>query len=154
MTAPMDSKVGVTEVLGSHRFEADEIIRFASKYDPQRFHIDEEAARQSQYGRLCASGWHTASTFMRVLIANRDRQPPNGDRLGIVEYGPSPGIRDLKWLKPVYAGDTITYSYTTTGIRPTASRPGWSLLTSRSEAHNQDGEKVMECTHAALVRVE
>ncbi len=153
MTTPLSARLGVTEIIGSHRFEADEIVRFASKYDPQPFHLSEEAARRSHFGRLCASGWHTASTFMRLVIEAREKAVAAGGDGGIAEYGPSPGFRDLKWMKPVYAGDTITYTRTLLNIRPSATRPGWSILNARVEAHNQDGAAVMECVSTVLVRV-
>ncbi len=153
MTTQLAAKFGVTEIIGSHRFETDEIIRFASRYDPQPFHLSEDAARRSQFGRLCASGWHTASTFMRLTIEARNKAAATGGAGEIAEYGPSPGFRDLRWLKPVYAGDTITYSRTLLDIRPSATRPGWSILNARVEAHNQDGAIVMECISTVLVRV-
>src|SRR4051795_7358449 len=107
-----DIGVGERTAVGSHTFGADEIKLFAAQFDPQPFHMDEAAAAKSHFGALCASGWHTVSMWMRlrVLYAQKDdaaraaRGEPNA------KGGSSPGFRELKWLKPVYAGDTITYA--------------------------------------------
>jgi acyl dehydratase len=147
-------RIGETITLGSHTFTAEEIKAFASKYDPQRFHVDEAQAKKSVFGRLCASGWHTCAVWMKVNLAWREDLDPRpwtgpGDK---PEFGPSPGISGLKWLRPVYVGDTITFARRATGHRPLASRPGWRLLTLQAEAHNQDGEKVLEFDNAVLVK--
>lgn len=145
-------RIGQTLVLGAHTFTADEIKAFALKYDPQRFHIDEEAARNSIFGGLCASGWHTASMWMHFNVANyfseaelaRLARPPG------VRFGPSPGLRNLRWLKPVYVGDTITYTRTAAAHRVLTKRPGWHLLTYRNEAFNQDDARVLEFESSAI----
>jgi acyl dehydratase len=149
-------QVGVTLTLGSHRFEADAIKAFAQKFDPQPFHLDEEAARNSVFGRLCASGWHTAATWMKYnLKARADAGPPSWDGPGPAPvFGPSPGLRDLKWLKPVYAGETVTFTRTCTGHRPMASRPGWRLLSARAEGFDSTGDKVIQFDNAVLVQTE
>ena len=95
--------IGRTITLGAHKFEADEIKAFAKKYDPQIFHVDEEAAKKSVLGGLCASGWHTAATWMKYNLEKRMesegvRWTGPGPQ---PEFGPSPGFRNLKWLKPV-----------------------------------------------------
>ena len=147
--------IGITMELGQHIFEADEIKEFASRYDPQLFHIDEEAGRRSVFGALCASGWHTAARWMRANIDahQRNTDGEEGPGKGAV-LGPSPGFENLKWLKPVYVGDTISFTRTPIGHRPLRSRPGWRLLTSQCEAHNQHGETVMRFQSSALVKVE
>ena len=144
---------GVEHDLGTHTFEADEIIAFATKYDPQRFHVDPEAAKKSNFGALCASGWHTTAVWMRLNVEDiknevlsaiaRGEQPP--------QFGPSPGFENLKWLKPVYAGDTIRFTRTINGIKALQSRPGWSMMQMSSAAYNQKGEKVLEFDSAALI---
>ena len=135
---------GETTFLGSYTFEPAEIVRFARAYDPQPFHVDPEAARQSLFGDLCASGWHTAAAWMKLMIGHRDRHRREAERagLGAPRLGPSPGFKNLKWSKPVYAGDTITYSSAITGTRPSASRPGWGLAFHRNSGVNQYGEEV------------
>ncbi len=148
--------VGTTFELGSHTFSADEIKEFARKYDPQPFHVDEAAARQSVFGGLCASGWHTAAMWMRYNLKVREdagdtRWDGPGPR---PEFGPSPGFQNLKWLKPVFAGDTITFTRRAVGHRALASRPGWRVLTIVCAGHNQGGEPVLEFESAVLVKVE
>lgn len=143
-----------TTTLGSHTFEPEEIKTFARKYDPQPFHVDEAAAERSVFGRLCASGWHTAAMWMRYNLKRREDM---GDRPWHgagprPEFGPSPGFTDLKWLKPVYAGDTITFTRTALNHRAMSSRPGWRILTIRCEAHNQDGAPVLTFDSAVLVK--
>lgn len=131
--------------LGTHLFTADEIIRFARKFDPQPFHLDEEAAKQSVLGGLCASGWHTASLWMRYNLKAMRAEPGP-------QFGPSPGIKNLKWIKPAYAGSEISYFRTSKDLRPLASRPGWSMLGGLAEAENQDGELVLSFETAVLVK--
>ncbi|HTV68595.1 MAG TPA: MaoC family dehydratase [Rhizobiaceae bacterium] len=147
-------RIGITTTLGSHTFEADEIKAFARKYDPQPFHIDEEAARRSVFKKLCASGWHTASMWMKYnLITRTDlRERWNGPG-PMPEYGPSPGFKDLKWLKPVYAGETITFTRTALEHRAMASRPGYRIVSIRAEAFDSTGDKVIEFSNAVLVKV-
>jgi len=146
--------LGETITLGSHTFEAGEIKEFAGKYDPQPFHLDEEAARSSVFGRLCASGWHTAAMWMRYNLQRRqdaDSTPWEGDGPR-PEFGPSPGFEKLRWMKPVYAGDTITFTRRAVGHRALASRPGWRLLTIICAAQDEAGNPVMEFESAVLVK--
>lgn len=136
--------LGETIELGSHTFTADEIVAFASKYDPQPFHLTQEAAEKSIYGSLCASGWHTIAVWMRHNAAGFagtiERSKAHGEP---IEYGPAAGLKDLRWLRPVYVGDTISFTRTPRTLRPLASRPGWHLLSSDCAAVNQNGETVM-----------
>jgi len=139
-----DLVIGETEELGSYTFEPDDIIGFARQFDPQRFHVDPEAARHSLFGGLCASGWHTAGIWMKLMVAYRDRirayALAHGGRPA--RLGPSPGFTNMKWLKPVYAGDTITYRTTVTSKRASASRPGWGLVFHYNTGVNQHGDEV------------
>jgi acyl dehydratase len=139
-----DLIIGETEELGSYTFLSDDIIGFAKQYDPQPFHVDAEAAKSSLFGALCASGWHTASVWMKHMVGHRDRirayALAHGQRPA--RLGPSPGFSNLKWLKPVYAGDTITYRTTVTAKRPSASRPEWGLVFHHNTGTNQHGEEV------------
>jgi acyl dehydratase len=139
-----DLLIGETEELGSHTFTPDDIVRFARQFDPQRFHVDAEAAKHSLFGGLCASGWHTASAWMKQMVGHRDRIRAYALSRGEqpARLGPSPGFSNLKWLKPVYAGDTITYRTTVTAKRPSASRPGWGLVFHHNTGTNQHGEAV------------
>jgi acyl dehydratase len=154
MTLDEYFRLGETITLGSHRFEADEIKAFAAKYDPQRFHMDEKEAEHSVFGRLCASGWHTAATWMKYNLARRE-DAATGEWAGPgpqPKFGPSPGFQNLKWLKPVYAGETITFTRRALAHRALASRPGWRLLTIVCEAHDSTGAKVLEFESAVLVK--
>jgi acyl dehydratase len=140
-----DMRVGERTELGSHTFTADEIKAFAQRYDPQRFHVDELAAARSHFGALCASGWHTTAVFMRHFV---DAERREADKLRAhdetpAREGPSPGIRDLRWLKPVYAGDTISFAREVTELRETTRRPGWGLMVARNTGTNQNGELVL-----------
>ena len=139
-----DLVIGEAEELGTYTFESDDIIRFARQFDPQRFHVDAEAAKDSLFGGLCASGWHTASVWMKLMVEYRSRIRTNALAHGArpARLGPSPGFKDLKWRKPVYAGDTLTYRSTVTGKRVSNSRPGWGLVFHHNSATNQHGEEV------------
>ncbi|MGV8938893.1 MAG: MaoC family dehydratase [Allorhizobium sp.] len=139
-------------VIGSKLFTAEDIIRFAEKFDPQPFHLDEEAAKNYVFGALCASGWHTCAQWMRVFLNFLATEEMRLKAEGIAppKLGPSPGFRDLSWLKPVFAGDTITYSVTMLESRPLASRPGWLINTNRSEGVNQNDEPVLRFTGSVL----
>jgi acyl dehydratase len=129
-----DFKVGETVEMGSHRFSAQEIVEFGRQFDPQPFHVDPEAARESFYGELIASGWHTCSIAMRLMCdsyVNRTRS------MG------SPGVDNIHWLAPVKAGDTLTYRRTVLEARASRSRPDAGLMRTRWEALNQDGVRVL-----------
>lgn len=136
--------------LGGHTFSAEEIIRFGKLYDPQYFHVDEEAAKHSHFGSLVASGWHTVSVGHRkmvdALFAEEERLRALGREPGV--SGPSPGVNKMEFKAPVRPGDTVTYTLTVTGKRPSNSIPGWGLLFNTLDAVNQRGELVY---HAELV---
>ncbi|MFL5145794.1 MAG: dehydratase, partial [Microvirga sp.] len=114
---------------------------------------DPDAARRSFFGGLIASGWHTGSAWMSRLVERRTRQRDaalaRGERP--VNFGPSPGFRDLKWLKPVHAGDTLTFRTTVVDKRVSASRPDWGLVLSQGTGHNQAGELVYAFNGAGFV---
>ncbi|MEO9527043.1 MaoC family dehydratase [Roseibium sp.] len=142
MTAFFDDiEVGDTLDLGAHTFTREEIIRFAEKYDPQAFHLSEEGAARTHFGRLCASGWHTAAVFMKLWVAACKTLDDAERAAGRTpaRLGPSPGFEDLKWIKPVYAGDTLRYRHVVTGKTESRSRPEWGLVHFDMSAVNQDG---------------
>ena len=120
--------------MGSHTFTEDDIIAFARQFDPQPFHVDPDAAKRSFFGGLIASGWHTCSVAMRLMV---DKYVGKSASLG------SPGVDNVRWLKPVRAGDTISYRRITLAVRPSASKPQVGVIQSRWEGYNQHGEKVM-----------
>lgn len=151
----LEDNLGKNLVIGSYTFTPEEIIEFARKYDPQPFHLDAEAARNSVFGGLCASGWHTTAVFMKLNVASIVQATKDALKRGETPptFGPSPGFENLRWPKPVYAGDTITYKRMVHAIRPMASRPGWSMLTMTTTAHNQNGEEVLSFDNAAMVKL-
>jgi acyl dehydratase len=148
-----DIQVGECRMIGSHTFTAEEIKRFASAYDPQRFHVDETAAKESHFGGLVASGWHTAAVWMKLNIRDMQRKTQERRAAGIpiAGFGPSPGFDDMKWLKPVFAGDTITFENVVVAKRESRSRPGWGLLSTRNVGRNQSGEEAFAFTAHVFV---
>jgi acyl dehydratase len=139
-------------VLGEKHFDEAGIIAFAKDYDPQYFHIDVAAAKDSPFGGLIASGWQTAACWMRLLVDFRMGQVAASHEAGTapVKLGPSPGFSDARWVKPVFSGDTITCATTLLEARPSASRPGWGLARSHNTGVNQRGELVFEFTSAVF----
>ena len=117
------------------------------------FHIDEEAGARSHFGALCASGWHTAAMWMRLMIDHRrgmvEAARARGEPVAMI--GPALGFRELKWLKPVYVGDTIEYSSEVIETRVSNSRPGFGLMTTRAGGVNQKGETVLSFVSTIFV---
>jgi len=148
-----DINVGDRMELGSHTFSAEDIKTFAAQYDPQAFHMDEVAAAKSHFGALCASGWHTVAVWMRLRIdyANREDAERAARGEALAKGGPSPGFRELKWLKPVYVGDTITYVSEVADKRASQSRPGWGLVFALNTGTNQKGEVVLSFIGSGFV---
>lgn len=130
-----DLEPGSVRDLGSVSVDAEQIKEFAARYDPQPFHLDDEAGRQSMFGGLAASGWQTACLAMRLTVDNMLRHTAS---MG------SPGLESLKWLKPVYPGDLLHLKHTILESRPLKSRPDTGLVRSRWEMFNQHGDKVLE----------
>ena len=129
-----DIPVGEVHQLGSHTFTREEIVAFARQFDPQPFHLDEEPARCSPFGGLVASGWHTASVCMRLLVVGLGLD-------GLASMG-SPGVDTLRWLKPVRPGDTLTLRTEVVEKNPSSKLDRGSVRT-RHEAYNQRGELVL-----------
>jgi len=148
-----DIVIGARHELGSYTFTAERIKAFASKYDPQPFHLDEEAGRKSLFGGLAASGWHTAAACMRVGVDSRrlaaERAKSRGD--DVVAGGPSPGFKNLRWPKPVLAGDTVTFFSEVMSKRATVTRPRWGLVFVLNTGENQRGELVFSFEASAFV---
>ena len=140
-----DIEIGARRELGSYTFTADEIKRFARQFDPQPFHLDEEAAKRSHFGALVASGWHTASVFMKL-----QSKMINETGADVRMSGPSPGYRNLRWLKPVFAGDTLTYATEIVSKRELATRREWGIVFTHITALNQRGELVYEFEGSVL----
>jgi acyl dehydratase len=128
-----DFKVGNTIELGSRTLTEEEIISFAKEYDPQPFHIDKAAAEKSMFGGIIASGWQTCGIMMRMLVDGYLREAAS---LG------SPGVDEIRWLKPVRPGDTLSVSITTVESRPSSSKPDRGVVVNTWQATNQRGEVV------------
>ncbi len=139
-----DMPVGDRREFGSFTFTADEIKRFARQYDPQRFHLSEEEGRKSLFGGLAASGWHVAAVCMRLLVLDTQRRDREAEARGeaVAVGGPSPGFRELRWIKPVLAGDTIAFAGVIETARASDSRPEWGIVEFRNTGTNQRGELV------------
>ncbi len=128
--------------LGSRTITAEAIVAFAREFDPQPFHLDEEAAKRSIYGGLLASGWHTGAIMMRLLC--------DGLLHDTVSLG-SPGIDEMRWLKPVRPGDTLSARMTVLEAMPSRSKPDRGVLRTLTEMRNQHGEVVMTVRGLSLL---
>ncbi len=148
-----DIRVGDRVELGSHRFTTEDIKVFARQFDPQPFHVDEGEGARSHFGGLVASGWHTASMWMRKLVDYRRREAEamraRGERLP--QIGPSPGFRDLRWYKPVFVGDTVSYAFEVIEMRVSQSRPDRGIINMLGSGINQDGVRVISFQSATFV---
>ncbi len=129
-----DFAVGDRLDLGNIDVSEADILRFAREFDPQPFHVDAEAAAQSMFGGLIASGWHTCALTMRLLVDGLLSQSAS---LG------SPGIEQIRWVRPVRPGDTLSARIVVLGLRPSQSRPERGTVKIRTEVTNQQGEEVM-----------
>jgi acyl dehydratase len=138
-----DLQPGSTRELGSITVTAEEIKEFAGQFDPQPFHVDELAGRRSIFGNLCASGWHTCALAMKLTVENFLNESSS---MG------SPGLENLRWLKPVYPGDTLTLKHSITESRPLRKRPDTGLVRALWEMYNQNGEKVMQMEGYGMFR--
>jgi acyl dehydratase len=147
-----DVVVGDESPLGSHRFTRDEMVAFASQWDPQPFHVDEAAARSSMFGSLVASGWHTGCVAMRLIVDARkafeDARRSRGE--ATPPLGVSPGMRNLRWPVPTRPGDELTYHSEVLDKRET-KRPQWGLVHLRTRGVNQNGELAISFESWAFV---
>ena len=130
-----DFAVGTVREFGGMKLEKADIIRFAKDWDPQPFHVDEEAAKRSPYGGLIASGWQTCAAAMRMCC--------DAYLLDAASVG-SPGVESVRWVKPVRPGDTLKVRLEVLEARPLKSKPGVGLVKNRWQLFNQDGEEVMQ----------
>jgi len=129
-----DLPVGLVREFGAYHVTREAVLAFAREFDQQPFHLDDAAAEASLFGRLAASGWHTCAMAMRIMC--------DGYLLEAASLG-SPGIENLKWLKPVYPGDTLSIRLSVLESRPMASRPGIGLTRSHWDVINQAGDIVL-----------
>ncbi|WP_417317975.1 MaoC family dehydratase [Erythrobacter aureus] len=139
-----DIEIGRERAFGHYEVTREEVMEFASKYDPQSFHLDEEAAAQTHFGRLSASGWHTCSMTMAMMVENMKQEKSAG--LG------SPGIDHLRWKKPVYPGDTLRCETEVIEKRRSQSRPEMGIFKTRIRTLNQHDEVVLEMQSNGLIR--
>ena len=128
-----DFSVGQQLDMGSRHVTEGEIIVFAHQFDPQPFHVDQDAAAVSMFGGIIASGWHTCSMMMRLVTDNLLNRSSS---LG------SPGLDSVRWLKPVRGGDTLSVAYIVQDVRPSVSKPDRGVVVSLWQATNQHGEIV------------
>ena len=148
-----DLEIGQRRELGSFTFTAELIKNFAAQFDPQRFHLDEEEGRKSLFGGLAASGWHVGSVCMKLLVADGQRQSKEAAARGekVAIWGPSPGFRELRWIKPVLAGDTIRFASEIETLRSSEKRPEWGIAQARNTGTNQRGDMVFSLLATAFV---
>lgn len=138
-----DLQPGSVRELGTVQPTAEDIKDFAEQFDPQPFHLDEVAGRNSIFGNLCASGWHTCAMAMRLSVENFLN---DSSSMG------SPGLESLRWLKPVYPGDTLSLRHTITEARALRTRADIGLVRASWEMFNQDGEKVLHMEGYGMFR--
>lgn len=138
-----DIAVGDTARFGSHIVDRDEVLDFARRYDPQPFHLSDAAAARTHFGRLAASGWHSCAMTMAMLVAQMEVDP-------IASLGAA-GIDELRWLRPVYPGDTLRCETEVVETRPSRSRPEMGTVRSRMTVYNQDEVAVLRFVAITLV---
>lgn len=139
-----DIELGQTLQLGSYTFTEEEIISFGTKYDPQYFHIDPEAAKGSHFGGLVASGFHMGAVWMKLMVAYRTAQiAKQGNPQVSSTRGVSPGFLKMRWPNPVRPGDTITYTTTTFDKVELKSRPHLGIIRTKNTGINQNGKTVL-----------
>jgi acyl dehydratase len=140
-----DLEVGAVRRFGRYEVTREEVLEFAGKYDPQPFHLDDEAAAKTHFGRLAASGWHTCAMTMAMMVESRKEEPVA--TLGAI------GIDELRWLKPVHPGDVLSCESELLEKRRSASKPEMGILKSRTATFNQHGEKVLEMVSIIMIRI-
>lgn len=140
-----DLEPGEVQRFGRYEVTREEVVAFAGSYDPQPFHLSDEAAAETHFGRLSASGWHTCAMTMRMVVDNLSAQGQAG--LG------SPGVDELRWHKPVYPGDTLRCESQLLGKKRSRSRPEMGSFRSTMKVYNQNDELVMSFTSIGLIRV-
>ena len=139
-----DLEVGKETYFGNYEVTRDEVLDFARKYDPQPFHLSDEAAAKTYFGRLAASGWHTCAMTMSVIVRHFGQEPQAG--LG------SPGVDELRWLRPVYPGDTLHVRGKIVEKTPSRSKPDIGSFRTQTTVTNQDDVPVLRFTSIVLIR--
>ena len=139
-----DMEVGSEATFGAYEVTREEVLEFARKYDPQPFHLSDEEAAKTHFGRIAASGWHTCAMTMAVIA----RSVVDDDQAGLG----SPGVDELRWLKPVYPGDTLTVRGRIVDLTPSRSKPEIGSMRTLTTVTNQDDVPVMTFTSIVLMR--
>jgi acyl dehydratase len=139
-----DLEVGTESYFGSYGVTREEVLEFARNYDPQPFHLSDEEAAKTHFGRIAASGWHTCAMTMAVIA----RKVVGEDQAGLG----SPGVDELRWLKPVYPGDTLHVRGKIVDKTPSRSKPEIGSFRTETTVTNQDGVPVMRFTSIVLIR--
>lgn len=139
-----DIAPGMKRSFGGYQVTREEVLEFAGKYDPQPFHLSDEAAAATHFGRLAASGWHTCAMTMAMFVAHMKEHPQAS--LGAA------GVDELRWLKPVYPGDVLRCESEVLEVRPSQSRPEMGSVRNRMTTFNQHDEPVLSFTALALMR--
>lgn len=139
-----DIEVGAETYFGRYEVTREEVLDFARKYDPQPFHLSDEAAAKTHFGRLAASGWHTCAMTMATIVRAFAERPQAG--LG------SPGVDELRWLKPVYPGDTLHVRGEIVEKTPSRSKPELGSFRTQTTVTNQDDVPVLRFTSIVLIR--
>ncbi len=140
-----DIEIGVVQKFGHYEVTREEVIEFAEKYDPQPFHLSDEEAAKTHFGKLSASGWHTGAMMMRMMVENFQKNRQAG--LG------SPGIDNLRWVKPVFPGDILRCESEIISKRRSKSRPEMGITVGRLTVFNQNDEPVMTMESTGLIAV-
>jgi acyl dehydratase len=138
-----DLEPGTKSAFGRYEVTREEVLEFAQKYDPQPFHLSDEEAAKTHFGRLAASGWHTCAMMMRMLVENMSAIQQAG--LG------SPGLDELRWLKPVYPGDTLRIETEDIDKTPSRSKPDLGSFRTRATIFNQGDVPVMTVVSIGLI---
>lgn len=142
-----DIAVGTTEDFGPYGVDRDEVLAFARRYDPQPFHLDEDAAAQTHFGRLAASGWHTCAMTMAAMVQRWNEVPGWQEHaLGAL------GLDELRWRRPVFPGDTLRGTSELIEKIESRSRPDMGIMKWRTRVLNQDGEEVLTMVSVTLRR--
>ena len=139
-----DMQVGAERLFGHYDVTREEVLDFARKYDPQPFHLSDEEAAKTHFGRIAASGWHTCAMTMAVIA----RAVVDDNQAGLG----SPGVDELRWLKPVYPGDRLSVRGTIVDKTPSRSKPEIGSVRTETTVSNQDEVPVMRFTSIVLMR--
>ncbi len=139
-----DLEPGTKSSFGRYEVTRDEVVEFAEKYDPQPFHLSDEGAAKTHFKKLAASGWHTMGMVMRMQV----------DNMGIIQQAGlgSPGIDEIRWLKPVYPGDVLRCETELLDKTPSRSKPEIGSFRSKTTVFNQNDEPVMSMIAIGLIR--